>query len=363
MYPLYAALRFHAMRGNLSPCPLAFGAPLWGNFAVYCSWALGFSEQLLSYRWGWNTSRSHTAIAARSAGDSAPIVAVSHLRTHHQKRSAFLRMADKYSGVVFALSLRANGLGMDTKSHQEAADIIVPVSNQYACTRNLLEDIYRYTDTPFHIYVIDNASSDETVDLQKIYTRQITIVRNHENRGWGCAINQGIRLGDSPYVVLMSNDVEVSHGWLGNMISFLDTHPRIGAVGPLDSSTNEWQSVDRVRERVVRQIPPFLTNDLHERNRILDFHFHHTGILVEGMLSFSCCVMKRRAINEVGPLSETSVGGADGEDYCRRLRKVGYVLGLSLDTYVVHRSSDPGQLKEPRTDVITCLKEKRFRHS
>jgi glycosyltransferase involved in cell wall biosynthesis len=113
-----------------------------------------------------------------------------------------------------------------------AADLIIPVHNQYRSTRNLLESIYRHTDIPFHIYLIDNASTDETVDLHKIYARDITVVRNHIHQSWRGSINQGIRLGASPYVVFMDNDIEVSQGWLGNLTAFLDTHPRIGAVGP-----------------------------------------------------------------------------------------------------------------------------------
>ncbi len=220
-----------------------------------------------------------------------------------------------------------------------ATDIIIPVHNQFHYTRNLLEGIYRHTDVPFRIYVIDNASSDETVDLDKIYTRDITIIRNHENRGWCGGINQGIQSGSSPYVVFMNNDVEISHGWLRNLLAFLDTHPRIGAVGPLNSNQMDWQSIDRVREKIVPQIPYFLTDDIHERNRILAYHFHRAGILVEGMLAFFCVALKRRTVEAVGMLDEEFVGGGDDDDYCRRLRKAGYVLGLSLDTYVIHHSS------------------------
>jgi O-antigen biosynthesis protein len=215
-----------------------------------------------------------------------------------------------------------------------SADIIIPVCNQYSHTRNLLEGIYRHTDLPFHIYIIDNDSSDETVDLPKIYTRNITILRNRMNRGWRGGINQGIQLGNNPNIVFVSNDVEVSKGWLSNMIAFLDTHPRIGAVGPLTSGPNECQNVDKVRERIVTQIPQFKTDDLHERNRILKFHFHRSGILIEGMLSLSCMALKRRTVNSVGMLNETISGNNDNE-YCRRLRKSGYVLGLALDTYVI----------------------------
>jgi GT2 family glycosyltransferase len=228
-------------------------------------------------------------------------------------------------------------MGVEKEHH--AADIIIPVYNQFRHTRSLLEGIYRYSDVPFHIYIIDNASTDETVDLPKIYTRDITIVRNLENQGWCGGINQGIQMGKSPYVVLMNNDVEISQGWLGNLLRFLDTHPRIGAVGPLDSNVRDWQCVDRVREKVVPQLPHFFTEDLHERNRILGYHFRHAGILVEGMLAFFCVALKRRTIETVGLLDEAFKGGGDDDDYCRRLRKAGFVLGLALDTYVIHHSN------------------------
>ena len=227
---------------------------------------------------------------------------------------------------------------MIENSNEHGADIVIPVHNQYLHTRSLLESIYRYTDIPFHIFLIDNASTDETVDLHKIYARSITIVRNRTNHGWCGGINQGILMGRKPNVVLMNNCVEVSKGWLRNMIAFLDTHPRIGAVGPLNSNPDNWQYVERVREKIVPQIPRFFTDDLHERNRILSYHFHHAGILIEGMLGLFCAILKRRTIDEVGLLDEDRSGDAVSEEYCRRLRKAGFVLGLSLDTYVVRRS-------------------------
>lgn len=226
---------------------------------------------------------------------------------------------------------------MEKGSNRTAADIIVPVHDQYCHTRALLEGIYRYSDPPFHIYVIDNASSDETVDLAKIYTRDITVVRNREDIGWCAAINQGIRLGSNPYIVFMHNNVEVDQGWLGNLITFLETHPRIGAVGPLGSDPRVWQCADRVREKMVPQIPRFLTEDMHERNAVLKYHFNRAGILIEGELAFFCAALRRRAVEAAGDLDEAFVGSGNSEDYCRRLRKAGYVLGLSLDTYVVQR--------------------------
>ena len=250
---------------------------------------------------------------------------------------------------------------MSVPTSRTATDIIVPVYNQYSFTRNLIESIYRHTDIPFHIYLIDNACNDETTDLHKVYTRNITVVHNQKNKGWCGGINQGLELGRNPNVVFMNNDVEVSTAWLGNLVSFLNTHPRIGAVGPMNSNPNDSQYIDRVRKEYVPQIPDFLTDDLHERNRILKYHFDKAGIMIEGMLSFFCVAMKRRTVNEIGPLDETFVTGGDDEDYCRRLRQAGFVLGLSLDTYVIHHSSLIAKTIFESTESSDNLKNKRSR--
>ncbi len=228
---------------------------------------------------------------------------------------------------------------MSQGSGQAKADILIPARNDYSGTRMLLECIYRHTEYPFQIYVIDNASTDETIDLAKIYTRNITVVRNRVNRGWWGAIHQGIRLTSNPYVVFLESGIEVSHGWLGNMIAFLNTHPRIAAVGPLHSNRNDWQFVDRVRADIVPQIPHFFTEDIHERNRILQYHFQHAGILVDRVPDFSCATFRRRAINEIWPIEDFSRGGG-GAECCRRLRRRGYVIGLALDTCIVLPEED-----------------------
>ncbi len=219
-----------------------------------------------------------------------------------------------------------------------AADILIPVRNHYDRTRALLEGIYRHSDYPFHIYILDNGSTDETVDLHKIYARDITIVRNRYHRSWSGAINQGIHMGSSPFLVFLRHDIELGCGWLRNMIAFLNTHPRIAAVGPLQSANEDWQGIDRVRETLVPEIPHFLTEDIHERNRILQYHFPETGILVDGSLGFFCAVLTRRAVDRVGLLADSN--GDDTVDYCRRLRRAGYVLGLALDTYVIRHAQN-----------------------
>jgi GT2 family glycosyltransferase len=244
------------------------------------------------------------------------------------------------------------------------ADIVLPVRNEFSRTRALLEGIYRFSDWPFHIYLIDNGSTDETADLDKVYARDITVVHNREDRGWSSGIDQGIAMGNGPYLVIMSYEADVSQGWLGNLLAFLDSHPRIGAVGPLTSCSADWQGVDKVRESLVPEIPQFLTEDPHERSHILSYHFRRAGILVDGPLSFLCVALRRRVVEKVGPFHR-SASHDNGEDYWRRIRKARYVTGLALDTYVGRKvTTAPGNdrptehRREPRGHSFARVQER-----
>jgi len=225
-----------------------------------------------------------------------------------------------------------------------ATDIVVSVHNRYQSTRGLIEGIYRHTDSPFHLYVIDNASTDETADIDKIYTRDITIIHNRRNTVWCAGVNQGTAMGNNPNIVIINSGTEISKGWLGSMLAFMDTHPRIGAVGPLGSCPGEWQYIDNVREKVAPQIPIFRTGDIHERNIILQYHFHNAGILIERPLSFFCVALKRRTVSQIGMLNEKLAFSDASNDYCQRLRKAGYVLGIALGVYAAR---NPGEQFKP----------------
>jgi len=215
----------------------------------------------------------------------------------------------------------------------------------------MLEGIYRHTDSPFHLYVVDNASTDETVDMDKIYAREITVIHNRLNTGWSAGVNQGTAMGKNPNIVIINGGTEVSKGWLENMLAFMDNHPRIGAVGPLGSCPGDWQYIDNVREKAAPQIPIFRTDDIHERNIILQYHFRRAGILTDSSLSFFCVALKRRTVADIGILNEKLAFRKASVDYCSRLRKAGYVLGIALDAYVVSRSFEPVDAEAVSTDI------------
>jgi GT2 family glycosyltransferase len=100
------------------------------------------------------------------------------------------------------------------------ASIVIPVLNQVAYTCNCIEHVERNTYIPCELIIIGNASTDGTaVFPQHVRAR---IVTNTTNRGCAEAWNQGVGASRGRYIVLLSNDVLVTPGWLGRLVSFIE---------------------------------------------------------------------------------------------------------------------------------------------
>lgn len=124
----------------------------------------------------------------------------------------------------------------DDMAENKICDIIIPVFNQTALTRDCLKSIAANTDTPCRIILIDNASGDETKKFLESLAAShetMTLIRNETNLGWVKAVNQGLKVSTSPYLCIMNNDTVVkTHGWLSAMVDIAETADDIGLVNP-----------------------------------------------------------------------------------------------------------------------------------
>ncbi len=86
------------------------------------------------------------------------------------------------------------------------------------------------TDT--RIFVIDNASTDDSVDFIKKNYPTIEIITLDKNYGFADGYNLGLKDIDAEYFVLLNTDVEVTENWLQPMIDYLDQHTNTDACQP-----------------------------------------------------------------------------------------------------------------------------------
>jgi GT2 family glycosyltransferase len=95
-----------------------------------------------------------------------------------------------------------------------------------ACLPSLLAQSY----TDFEIIVVDNGSTDGTVDWLRDHFPQVRLIQNATNRGFAAANNQAICASTAEYLALLNNDTVVDERWLEVMVRTADGNPQIGMV-------------------------------------------------------------------------------------------------------------------------------------
>ncbi|MGZ5273180.1 MAG: glycosyltransferase family 2 protein [Kaistella sp.] len=82
------------------------------------------------------------------------------------------------------------------------------------------------------VYVIDNASTDDSVDFLKRNFPEVTIIQNRKNNGFAGGYNEGLKQIDADIFCLLNSDVEVTENWLNPVLNLFENNANIAAIQP-----------------------------------------------------------------------------------------------------------------------------------
>lgn len=83
-------------------------------------------------------------------------------------------------------------------------------------------------DISFEEIVVDNASKDKTTELVETKFPQVKLIKNTENKGFGFANNQGAKIAQGEYLLLLNPDMRVGAGSLDIIVDWMKKHPDVG---------------------------------------------------------------------------------------------------------------------------------------
>ena len=81
------------------------------------------------------------------------------------------------------------------------------------------------------IIVIDNNSSDNSIDYLQPKFPSVRFIANKENAGFAKACNQGLKLAKGKYILFLNPDTIVPEDCFQKCIAFFESHPDAGALG------------------------------------------------------------------------------------------------------------------------------------
>lgn len=82
------------------------------------------------------------------------------------------------------------------------------------------------------IYLIDNASTDDSLVWTEKYCPTVKIIKNNENKGFAAGYNEGLRHIEEDIYCLLNSDVEVTPDWITPIIHLFETRNDIAAIQP-----------------------------------------------------------------------------------------------------------------------------------
>jgi len=110
------------------------------------------------------------------------------------------------------------------------ASVIIPNWNGADLLPTCLESLRAQTEPHFETIVVDNASTDGSVQLLARAYPEVRVVALTHNLGFTGGVNAGIRVAAAPIVVLLNSDVEASPGWLEAVLTAFASDPSVGMV-------------------------------------------------------------------------------------------------------------------------------------
>jgi GT2 family glycosyltransferase len=216
------------------------------------------------------------------------------------------------------------------------AAVIIPNGNGRRLLSDCLGSLRRQIYPDFTTLVVDNASTDGSVEYVRGAFPEVDVLPLGYNGVFAATVNAGIEATSSEIVVLLNNDTEAEPDWLGELIAALDREPRAGA------ATSKLLLFDR--RDALHSAGDFYGVDAMPGSRGVwtrDDGRYDADRFVFGA-SGAAAAYRRRVLDDVGRFDESLTAYCEDVDLNLRLRLAGYEVAFAPRARVYHRLSATG---------------------
>jgi len=211
-------------------------------------------------------------------------------------------------------------------------------------TRGALASVYKETQgIDFEVIVVDNNSADNSVKMIKKEFPQAVLIVNPDNRGFGKANNQGLKIVQGDYLMFLNTDIVVLDGALNKLVNYLDQYADTMMVGPrLLNKDLTFQHACR------RMLPNPLNSFFHlfgltkifKNSKVVnEYKQYATDPEVTGptqALSGAAMMFRRQVYNDIGGFDERFFMYGEDLDFCKRVLDKGWKTVYVGSAKIIH---------------------------
>lgn len=235
--------------------------------------------------------------------------------------------------------------------------VIIVSWNVRELLRRCLSSVFDSEGPELEVIVVDNASQDGSAALVHQDFPQARLIQNRENLGFTKANNQALAESLGRYLLLLNPDTEVVGQALTTMVSYMDAHHGVGALGP--KLLNPDGSVQSSRRRFPTLTTAFLESTILQRwfpksEALRRYYLLDRPEDEEQEVDWvvgACLLIRRKALEETGPLDEDYFMYSEELDLCYRLKKKGWKVVYLPQAQVIHHEGKSSEQVIPARHI------------
>ena len=201
--------------------------------------------------------------------------------------------------------------------------IVIVSYNVRAFVEQCLDSVQKASEgIATEVFVVDNASADDTVEVIGSRYPWVHLIANSENLGFASANNIAIRQSSGEYVLLLNPDTVVEEDTLRQSLAFMDAHPEAGGAGVMMHNADGTLAPESRRA-----IPTPWVSCLKMLGFTKRYYMSHLSwdqpSQIE-VISGAFCLLRKKALDEIGLLDEAFFMYGEDIDLSYRLLKGGW---------------------------------------
>ena len=251
--------------------------------------------------------------------------------------------------------------------------IVILNWNGAAMLRQYLPSVLQYSRDEATVYVADNASSDDSLELLRTHFPEVHLILLEKNWGFAEGYNRALAQIDAEYYLLLNSDIEVTHHWLTPLLEFMDTHPDVAACQPKLLSIADRDMFEYAGASggfLDRYGYPFCRGRIFDTVERDDGQYDYPLEIL--WATGAALLVRARIYNNVGGLDRRFFAHNEEIDLCWRMRLLGYKLYCLPESRVYHvgggtlPKSNPMKtflnFRNNLTMLYKCLPDSELRH-
>ena len=128
----------------------------------------------------------------------------------------------------------------DKSTNTPTVSVVMPVHNGARYIRQAIESVLGQTYDDLELIAIDDASTDETVEIIKAYASpKVRLIQNERNIGHAASANRAIKQSRGVYIARLDADDVSLPRRIERQVDFLEKHPRVGLIGTAAQTIDE----------------------------------------------------------------------------------------------------------------------------